>query len=60
MVGSVMKYFRMSYKEVTEERSYLNIALLNASIPRYVSEKKRKGRSVANANEFFRNFVKHR
>lgn len=55
-----MKYFRMSYKEVTEERSYLNIALLNASIPRYVSEKKRKDKGAANANEFFRNFVKHK
>lgn len=28
-----MKYFRMSYEEVVFERSYLNILLLNRSIP---------------------------
>ena len=30
-----MKYFRMPYREVVCERSYLNILLLNASIPSY-------------------------
>lgn len=28
-----MKYFRMSYEEVVFNRSYLNIILLNRSIP---------------------------
>ena len=28
-----MKYFRMSYEEVVFNRSYLNILLLNRSIP---------------------------
>ena len=28
-----MKYFRMSYEEVVFNRSYLNIMLLNRSIP---------------------------
>lgn len=28
-----MKYFRMSYEEVVFKRSYLNILLLNRSIP---------------------------
>lgn len=30
-----MKYFRMSYEEVVFKRSYLNILLLNRSIPSY-------------------------
>nr|DAE61712.1 MAG TPA: hypothetical protein [Caudoviricetes sp.] len=28
-----MKYYRMSYVEVTRKRSYLTIQLLNAAIP---------------------------
>lgn len=28
-----MKYFRMSYEEVVYKRSYINLILLNASIP---------------------------
>lgn len=32
-----MKYFRMSYEEVVFKRSYLNILLLNRSIPSYKS-----------------------
>ena len=32
-IGGVMKYFRMSYEEVVFNRSYLNIMLLNRSIP---------------------------
>lgn len=30
-----MKYFRMSYEEVVFSRSYLNILLLNRSIPSF-------------------------
>lgn len=30
-----MKYFRMSYEEVVFKRSYINIILLNRSIPSY-------------------------
>lgn len=30
-----MKYFRMSYEEVVYNRSYLNIMLLNRSIPSF-------------------------
>lgn len=30
-----MKYFRMSYEEVVFRRSYINILLLNRSIPSY-------------------------
>jgi len=30
-----MKYFRMSYEEVVFRRSYINIILLNRSIPSY-------------------------
>ena len=30
-----MKYFRMSYEEIVFKRSYLNIILLNRSIPSY-------------------------
>lgn len=30
-----MKYFRMSYEEVVFKRSYLNILLLNRSIPSF-------------------------
>lgn len=28
-----MKYYRMSYKEVVYSRAYINVILLNASIP---------------------------
>lgn len=51
-----MKYFRMSYKEVTEERSYLNILLLNASIPQYHDGKKpdkKKEKEPETATEYF-------
>lgn len=34
-----MKYFRMSYEEVVFKRSYLNIMLLNRSIPSWNSAK---------------------
>jgi len=34
-----MKYFRMSYEEVVFRRSYINILLLNRSIPSFYSSK---------------------
>ena len=34
-----MKYFRMSYEEVLYRRSYLNIMLLNRSIPTYENDR---------------------
>lgn len=34
-----MKYFRMSYEEVVFNRSYLNIMLLNRSIPTWNNDK---------------------
>lgn len=34
-----MKYFRMSYEEVVFNRSYLNIILLNRSIPSFNTNK---------------------
>lgn len=34
-----MKYFRMSYEEVVFNRSYLNIMLLNRSIPTWDADK---------------------
>lgn len=33
-----MKYFRMSYEEVVFNRSYLNIMLLNRSIPSFKTD----------------------
>ncbi len=35
-----MKYYRMSYKEVVFERSFINILLLNKTIPSVSSNKK--------------------
>ena len=32
-IGGVMQYFHMSYDEVVFKRSYINILLLNSSIP---------------------------
>ena len=34
-MGGVIKYFRMSYEEVVFKRSFLNIMLLNRSIPSF-------------------------
>lgn len=34
-----MKYFRMSYEEVVFNRSYINIMLLNRSIPSFNIDK---------------------
>ena len=42
-----MKYFRMSYEEVVFNRSYLNIMLLNRSIPTWDND---KGSNRVNTN----------
>lgn len=42
-----MKYFRMSYEEVVFNRSYLNIMLLNRSIPTWDNN---KGSNSVNTN----------
>ncbi len=42
-----MKYFRMSYEEVVFNRSYLNIMLLNRSIPTCDND---KGSNSVNTN----------
>lgn len=39
-----MKYFRMSYEEVVFNRSYLNIMLLNRSIPSWDDEETNIGK----------------
>ena len=44
-----MKYFRMSYEEVVFNRSYINIMLLNRSIPTF-NTKKDKGGENDNIN----------
>lgn len=38
-----MKYFRMSYEEVVFNRSYINIMLLNRSIPTFNTKKDKGG-----------------
>ena len=38
-----MKYFRMSYEEVVFNRSYINIMLLNRSIPTFNTKKDKCG-----------------
>ena len=43
-----MKYFRMSYEEVLFKRSYLNITLLNRSIPTYWDD---RGEETTQDNE---------
>lgn len=51
-----MKYFRMSYKEVVFERSYLNLILLNRAIPGYKpideGKKENQGSYIENENFF--------
>lgn len=37
-----MKYFRMSYEEVVFNRSYINIILLNRSIPSWDNQDKKE------------------
>ena len=47
-----MKYFRMSYEEVVFRRSYINIMLLNRSIPSFKINDKDEGNSISkNANK---------
>lgn len=56
-----MKYFRMSYDEILNRRSYKNIILLNASIPSYSAKSDTKTTEEAaetrrmpqHANEIF-------
>lgn len=54
-----MKYFRMSYEEVVFRRSYLNILLLNRSIPSFnLSDKEdnpKAGKSYKRDRTKFRN-----
>lgn len=41
-----MKYFRMSYEEVVFKRSYLNLIMLNASIPGHKPYKEEKNQGT--------------
>lgn len=41
-----MKYFRMSYEEVVFRRSYINIMLLNRSIPSFKINDKDDANSI--------------
>lgn len=58
-----MKYFRMSYEEVVFNRSYINIMLLNRSIPSYGDKKENEGgskverKSAQGDSEFFMGFM---
>lgn len=45
-----MKYFRMSYEEVVFNRSYINIMLLNRSIPTFNTKKDNKDKGGTNNN----------
>ena len=53
-----MKYYRMSYEEVVNERSYSNIMLLNAAIPgtKPKAEREEKAKEL-HANEYFAQFM---
>lgn len=46
-----MKYFRMSYEEVVFNRSYLNIMLLNRSIPSWDYGKNNEESNASRDNE---------
>lgn len=65
-----MKYFRMSYREVVFERSYINILLLNRAIPgiKPIDEEEKENTSPlpkvkrttapnVHANTFFEQFM---
>lgn len=58
LVGSVMKYYRMSYDEVLNVRSYQNILLLNAAIPTEGDELGEVKAEQVHANDFFIDFNK--
>lgn len=45
-----MKYFRMSYEEVVFNRSYINVMLLNRSIPSFNTKDKDDRRNKAERN----------
>lgn len=45
-----MKYFRMSYEEVVFNRSYINIMLLNRSIPTWDYDKEDNNSTRNNNN----------
>ena len=47
-----MKYFRMSYEEVVFKRSYINIILLNRSIPSYHFDKDEEKDSVIRKDNY--------
>lgn len=47
-----MKYFRMSYEEVVFNRSYINIMLLNRSIPSFKVDKDEYSRNNGKNNKF--------
>lgn len=61
-----MKYFRMSYEEVVFNRSYINIMLLNRSIPSFKTSDKKptggtkeiKAEKPMHANQFFGMFAR--
>lgn len=61
-----MKYFRMSYEEVVFKRSYINIQLLNLSIPSFNTDndtnteeprKINKKTDYKNDSDFFMQFM---
>ena len=53
-----MKYYRMSYEEVVNERSYSNIMLLNAAIPGTKTKEEREEKAKElHANEYFAQFM---
>nr|DAQ50634.1 MAG TPA: hypothetical protein [Caudoviricetes sp.] len=54
-----MKYYRMSYEEVVNERSYSNIMLLNAAIPgtKPKEEREEEKAKELHANEYFAQFM---
>ncbi|MDV7051573.1 hypothetical protein R4E93_07900 [Bacteroides ovatus] len=55
----MMKYYRMSYEEVVNERSYSNIMLLNAAIPgtKPKEEGEKEKAKELHANEYFAQFM---
>lgn len=58
-ISGVMKYYRMSYEEVVNERSYSNIMLLNAAIPgtKPKEEGEKEKSKELHANEYFAQFM---
>lgn len=53
-----MKYFRMSYEEVVFKRSYLNILLLNRSIPSFDFDKDEEDNDTKKNNGSKLNYTK--